>query len=155
MVAHLREGDTVVVWKLDRLGQSLRHLVNLVGSFNEMGVDFVSINNHIDTTSSQGRLMFNIFASFAEFERELISERTEAGLANARRHGRRGGWKPGLSKQAKIKAWAALKRSRDFNVPISQIQQELGLSKATYYRYLQWTEEEERSNGKIIAKASK
>ena len=143
MVAHLREGDTVVVWKLDRLGRSLRHLVNLVRSFKEMGVDFVSINDHIDTTSSQGRLMFNIFASFAEFERELISERTKAGLANARKHGRKGGRKPGLSKQAKIKAWAALKRSRDFNVPVSQIQQELGLSKATYYRYLQRAEEEE------------
>lgn len=155
MVAHLREGDTVVVWKLDRLGRSLRHLVNLVGSFKEIGVDFVSINDQIDTTSSQGRLMFNIFASFAEFERELISERTKAGLANARRHGRKGGRKPGLSKQAKIKAWAALRRSRDFNVSVSQIQLELGLSKATYYRYLQWAEEEERSNGKIIAKASK
>ena len=87
MVAQLRKGDVVVVWKLDRLGRSLRHLVNLVGSFKEMGVQFVSLNDNIDTTTSQGRLMFNLFATFAEFERELISERTKAGLANARAHG--------------------------------------------------------------------
>lgn len=88
--------------------------------------------------------MFNLFASFAEFEREMISERTKAGLANARKHGRKGGRKPGLSKESKVKAWTALKRLRDSDVPVSQIQLELGLSKATYYRYIQWAEEEER-----------
>ena len=148
MVNQLRVGDTVVVWKLDRLGRSLRHLVNLVGSFKDQGVDFVSINDNIDTTTSQGRLMFNLFASFAEFEREMISERTKAGLANARRHGRKGGRKPGLSKEGKIKAWAALKRVRDSDAPMSQIQKELGLSKATFYRYLKWAEEEEELNRK-------
>ena len=144
MISHLRKGDTVVVWKLDRLGRSLRHLVNLVGSFKDMGVDFVSINDNIDTTTSQGRLMFNLFASFAEFEREMISERTKAGLAHARKYGRKGGRKPGISKEGKIKAWAALKRTRDSDTPIAQIQKELGLSKATYYRYLQWAEGEEK-----------
>ena len=97
----------MVVWKLDRLGRSLKHLIDLVTSFRNKGVEFVSLNDNIDTTTVQGRLTFNIFASFAEFERELIRERTMAGLKAARKNGRFGGRKPGLSKENKIKAIAA------------------------------------------------
>ncbi|MDQ3395114.1 MAG: recombinase family protein, partial [Bacteroidota bacterium] len=136
MISHLRKDDVVVVWRLDRLGRSLRHLVNTVGMFKEMGVEFISINDSIDTTTSQGRLMFNLFASFAEFERELISERTKAGLEAAKARGRKGGRKPGLSQKNRVKAWVALKRKRDGEDP-ADIQKLVGLPRATYYRYIE------------------
>ena len=100
MLEHLRDGDILVVWKLDRLGRSLKHLIDLVTGFREKGIEFISLNDAIDTTTAQGRLTFNIFASFAEFERELIKERTMAGLQAARERGRVGGRKKGLSKEA-------------------------------------------------------
>ena len=143
MVGQLRKGDQVIVWKLDRLGRSLRHLVNLVNKFNEMGVQFVSLNDNIDTTTPQGRLMFNLFASFAEFERELISERTKAGLENARAKGRKGGRRPGLSTASQEKAWKVM-RLLDTRPDMSaqDIQKEVGISKGTYYRYIEWAKEE-------------
>nr|WP_082458797.1 recombinase family protein [Pedobacter sp. Leaf216] len=87
LLATLRKDDQVVVWKLDRLGRSLRDLVDLVAVFNEKGVNFVSLHDHIDTTTATGRFTFNIFASLAEFEREIIRERTKAGLVAARARG--------------------------------------------------------------------
>ncbi len=84
MVDSLRAGDTVVVWKLDRLGRSLKELIERISDFQLRGVGFVSLHDFIDTTTPQGRLVFNIFASLAEFEREIIRERTKAGLASAR-----------------------------------------------------------------------
>src|SRR3984957_5457725 len=90
----LREGDTLVVWKLDRLGRDLRHLVNTVHDLTERGVGFKVLTGHgaaIDTTSPSGKLVFGIFAALAEFERELIIERTKAGMAAARARGRNGG----------------------------------------------------------------
>jgi len=148
MLAQLRKDDQVVVWKLDRLGRSLRHLVNLVNKFHEIGVQFVSLNDNIDTTTAQGRLMFNLFASFAEFERELISERTKAGLENARAKGHKGGRKPGLSKESKMKAWNALHLLRTKpEMSVKDIQKELGISKGTYYRYIEWAEEDEKQLG--------
>lgn len=138
LVAHLRSGDVVVVWKLDRLGRSLRHLIDLVAQFREMEVDFVSLSDNIDTTTAQGRLIFNIFASFAEFERELISERTKAGLKAAREKGRVGGRKPGLTDEAKTKAWAAHQLYENGEMPISAILKQLSVSRATFYRYLEW-----------------
>jgi len=144
MYNQLRTGDVLIVWKLDRLGRSLRHLVNLIESFREKGVQFISLNDNIDTTSSQGRLMFNLFASFAEFEREIISERTRAGLEAARTRGRIGGRKKGLSKHAKMKAWSALKLHRENDMSVKEIQDYLGLSKATFYRYLDWAKENEK-----------
>lgn len=145
MLAQLRDGDQVVVWKLDRLGRSLRHLVNTVNKFKEMGVEFVSLNDNIDTSTSQGRLMFNLFASFSEFERELISERTKAGLANARAKGRKGGRKPGLSKEAQKNARNALYMLRyNPDMSVQDIQKELQISKGTYYRYIDWAEKEEK-----------
>lgn len=131
----LRKGDGVVVWKLDRLGRSARHLINLVTMFREKGVEFISINDNMDTTTVHGRLIFNIFASFAEFERELISERTKAGVAAARAKGCVGGRKPGLSKESQKTAYAALHLA-DQELPVSDILKQLNISKATYYRYL-------------------
>jgi DNA invertase Pin-like site-specific DNA recombinase len=138
LLAQLRKGDTVVVWKLDRLGRSLRHLIDLVALFKEKEVDFVSLNDSIDTTTIQGRLIFNIFASFAEFERELISERTKAGLRAAREKGRIGGRKPGLTKEAKTKAWAAYHLYQQQELSVSDILKQINVSRATFYRYLDW-----------------
>ncbi|MEP5610889.1 MAG: recombinase family protein [Cyclobacteriaceae bacterium] len=138
LLGHLRSGDVVVVWKLDRLGRSLRHLIDLVAQFGEMEVDFVSLSDNIDTTTAQGRLIFNIFASFAEFERELISERTKAGLKAAKERGRVGGRKPGLTDEAKTKAWAAHQLYENGEMPISSILKQLNVSRATLYRYLEW-----------------
>ncbi|HEY4787134.1 MAG TPA: recombinase family protein [Bacteroidales bacterium] len=143
MLNILRKGDSVVVWKLDRLGRSLRHLVDLISLFNEKGVEFVSLNDNIDTSSIQGRLIFNLFASFAEFERELIRERTMAGLKRARGNGRIGGKKKGLNEAARRKAYAALqltsennKKTREDKQSVNDIAKILGISKATFYRYL-------------------
>ncbi|MEP2025438.1 MAG: recombinase family protein [Reichenbachiella sp.] len=141
LLAHLRSGDVVFVWKLDRLGRSLRHLISLVAGFKEAGVDFVSLNDNIDTTTAQGRLIFNIFASFAEFERELISERTKAGLKAAREKGRVGGRKPGLSDDAQTKAWAAHQLYEQGQMPVADILTQLQVSRATFYRYLEWAKE--------------
>lgn len=107
LLTRLRAGDTLVVWKLDRLGRSLKDLVTLVTVFQEKGIHFVSLHDHLDTTSAQGRLMFNLFASLAEFERDIIQERTKAGLMAARARGRQGGRPRGLSKGALSKAQAA------------------------------------------------
>src|ERR1035437_4291470 len=115
MLSILRNGDIVVVWKLDRLGRSLRHLVDLMSLFKEKGVEFISLNDNIDTTTIQGRLIFNLFASFAEFERELIRDRTMAGLKRARENGRIGGKKKGLTEDAKKKAKAALSLTEENN----------------------------------------
>ncbi len=91
LLDHLRPGDVLVVWKLDRLGRSLRHLVELVKILEERKAGLRSLNDPIDTTTAQGRLVFNLFGSLAEFERELIVERTRAGLSAARARGRLGG----------------------------------------------------------------
>ncbi len=96
---YLRRGDTLVVWRLDRLGRSLRHLVETVTALQERGVGFRSIQESIDTTTSGGRLVFHVFCALAEFERDLIRERTHAGLAAARARGRLGGRKPALTPQ--------------------------------------------------------
>jgi DNA invertase Pin-like site-specific DNA recombinase len=143
MNAHLRKGDTVVVWKLDRLGRSLRHLINLVNDYKEHDIPLVSINDNIDTSTPQGRLIFNLFATFAEFERELVSERTKAGLKAARAKGHFAGRKPGLTTEAKKKAWAALHLSRDSQFSVSEILKQLSISKATYYRYVEWAKQDE------------
>ena len=99
-MASLRKGDTVYIYKLDRLGRSLKHLLDMVAELEFRGVGLVSLTDAINTTSAQGRLVFNLFASLAEFERELIRERTHAGLASARARDRVGGRQRGLSEQA-------------------------------------------------------
>ncbi len=132
----LREGDIVVVYKLDRLGRSLRHLVEIVSDFQENKVSFKSLNDPIDTTTSQGKLIFNIFASLAEFERDLIRERTRAGLDSARARGRLGGRPKGLSAEAEQKAIICESLYREGKHTVNNIARQLKLSKATLYKYL-------------------
>ncbi|MEY4504864.1 MAG: hypothetical protein RL154_1161 [Pseudomonadota bacterium] len=145
LINMLREGDKVVVWKLDRLGRSLSDLIKIVAGFKEKGVEFVSLQDNINTDTPQGRMMFNLFATFAEYEREIISERTKAGLARARALGRMPGRKAGLSKESKKKAYAAafMKEKRDKSD--KDIWEHLEISKATFYRYMKWIEEEKKS----------
>ncbi|HFN7150928.1 TPA: recombinase family protein [Pseudomonas aeruginosa] len=104
----LRDGDTLVVWRLDRLGRSLKELVAIISDLQESGVGFRSITEALDTTSTGGRLVFHIFAALAEFERSLIQERTRAGLSAARARGRQGGRRPKLSNKDAQKALAML-----------------------------------------------
>lgn len=132
----MHAGDVLVIWKLDRLGRSLRDLVNLVGTLMEKGIGLQSLQDPIDTTSSQGRLVFNIFASLAEFERDLIVERTRAGLNAARARGRRGGRPKGLSVTAQKKAIAAEALYKEGRLGVKAIAENLGISKATLYKYL-------------------
>ena len=131
----LRSGDVLVVWRLDRLGRSMRHLITLVEDLRSCDVGFRSLNEGaIDTTSASGELIFNIFSALAQFERRLIQERTKAGLAAARARGRCGG-RPRLeSEQAKVRA--AKKLSGDRSITIDDICKTLGISRSTYYRYL-------------------
>ena len=136
MTGQLREGDTVIVWKLDRLGRSLRDLVNLIEKFNAQGVGFLSLQDNIDTTTPTGKLTFHIFAALAEFERDIISERTKAGLAAARARGRKGGRPKGLSKKAQDKARLAASLYDEQELSISEICDHLYISKPTLYRYL-------------------
>jgi DNA invertase Pin-like site-specific DNA recombinase len=136
LLSRLRAGDVLVIWKLDRLGRSLKHLVTLTAELMEREVGLVSLNDPIDTTTPQGRLVFNIFASLAEFERELIRERTQAGLKAARARGRKGGRPKGLSKEAKQKAMAAETLYREGELSVQAICDQLGITKPTLYAYL-------------------
>jgi DNA invertase Pin-like site-specific DNA recombinase len=136
LLRQLRAGDVLVIWKLDRMGRSLKHLVELVGNLMERKVGLLSLNDPIDTTNAQGRLVFNLFASLAEFERELIRERTQAGLTAARARGRVGGRPKGLSPQAEATALAAETLYRERKLSVAAIAQKLHLSKSTLYSYL-------------------
>lgn len=136
LVNNLRPGDVIVVWKLDRLGRSLKHLVELINQFLQQEVGLRSLNDHIDTTTPQGRLIFNVFASLAEFERDLIQERTTAGLAAARARGRLGGKPKGLSKHAESIACAAETLYKEGKLTVSEIILQLGIARATFYNYL-------------------
>jgi DNA invertase Pin-like site-specific DNA recombinase len=132
----LRPGDTLVVWKLDRLGRDLRYLVNLVHDLNEQEIGLKVLSGQgaaIDTTAAAGKLVFGIFAALAEFERELIAERTRAGLAAARARGRQGG-RPYKMTPAKLRlAMAAMSRS---DTRVGELCRELGITKQTLYRHV-------------------
>lgn len=136
LLADLRQGDVLVIWKLDRLGRSLRHLVELATALLEKGVGLKSINDPIDTTTSSGRLTFNLFACLSEFERDLIRERTQAGLTAARARGRLGGRPKGLSPEAQKTAWAAETLYRERSLSVREIADKLGIAKSTLYEYL-------------------
>ena len=136
MIKHLRKGDLVVVWKLDRLGRSLRDLVNLISKFQDAGVEFQSLQDNIDTTTPAGKLAFHMFAALAEFERDIISSRTKAGLEAARARGRKGGRPKGLSKKAQDKARLAESLYKEKQRSIAEICEHLDISKPTLYRYL-------------------
>jgi DNA invertase Pin-like site-specific DNA recombinase len=132
LLGQLRAGDVLVIWKLDRVGRSLKHLVELVGNLMERKVGLLSLNDPIDTTSPQGRLVFHLFASLVEFERELIRERTNAGLTAARSRGRVVGRPKGLSPQAEATALAAKTLYRERKLSAAAIAQRLHLSKSTF-----------------------
>ena len=129
----LREGDTLVVWRLDRFGRSLKDLVQKMETVEEKGVDFVSLTEGIDTTTAQGRLTFHIFGALAEFERELAHERTMAGLKAARERGRTGGRPPKLDEED-IPQIQSLMQNPD--VSTKRICERFEISKATLYRYV-------------------
>ncbi|ABM10379.1 resolvase, N terminal domain (plasmid) [Paenarthrobacter aurescens TC1] len=137
----LRHGDTLVVWKLDRLGRDLRHLVNVVHDLTERGIGLKVLTGQgaaIDTTTASGKLVFGIFAALAEFERELISERTIAGLAAARARGRNGG-RPYKMTPAKLRlAMASMGRPE---TKVSDLCTELGITRQTLYRHVSPTGE--------------
>lgn len=130
---HLRPGDTLVVWKLDRLGRSLRHLIDTVRQLENRGVGLRSLGESIDTTTPSGRLIFHVFGALAEFERDLIRERTQAGLEAARARGRRGG-RPLVMTAEKVKLARRMYDSREHT--IAAIATTLGVSRASIYRSL-------------------
>jgi DNA invertase Pin-like site-specific DNA recombinase len=131
----LEAGDILVVWRLDRLGRSMRHLITIVEDLRDRGIGFRSLQEGaIDTTSASGELIFNIFSALAQFERRLIQERTKAGLAVARARGRIGGRPRIEPEQAKV--LAAKKLASDELLSISDVCRILKVSRSTYYRYL-------------------
>jgi DNA invertase Pin-like site-specific DNA recombinase len=131
----IKKGDTLMVWRLDRLGRSMQHLVNAVADLKKRGVGFKSLRDGvIDTNSASGELVFNIFAALAQFERELIRERTMAGLSAARARGRLGGRKPIAPDNPKVRT--AKKLHADKSISIRDICNTLKISRATLYRYL-------------------
>jgi DNA invertase Pin-like site-specific DNA recombinase len=141
LLKNLRPGDQIVVWKLDRLGRSLRDLVDLVALFHDQEMNFVSLHDHINTTTATGRFTFNIFASLAEFEREIIRERTKAGLDAARARGRKGGRPKGLSPENLQLALTALDLHDTGKYAISEIAKRLQMPIATCYRYIKYVKE--------------
>jgi len=135
----LRQGDSIVVWRLDRLGRSLKHLLELVGEFEQRGVDFQSLHERIDTSSPTGELIFHLFGALSEFERNLIRERTKAGLEAARARGRLGGRPKKLNYERHARA-KSLYAETDGNGAkkwsIDAICEMLSISRPTLYKYL-------------------
>ena len=129
----LRAGDALVVWKLDRIGRSLAHVVELVGALQARGIGLKVLTGGIDTTSATGRLVFGIFATLSEFERDLIHERTMAGLAAARARGRTGG-RPRLMTRAKLRTAMAMMADR--SNAAAEVAEQLGISTSTLYAYV-------------------
>lgn len=134
LLKYARPGDTVVVWRLDRLGRSLRHLVELIAQLQAREVGFKSLQENIDTTTASGKLFLHIFAALAEFEREINRDRTLAGLKAAADRGRKGG-RPRLMDQNKIQLAKTLHKEK--SIPVEEICRTLGVSKGTLYRNLQ------------------
>lgn len=130
---YLRAGDTLVVWRLDRLGRSVRHLIDTVNALADRGIGFHSVSEAMDTTTPTGALLFHIFGAIAQFERDLIRERTMAGLAAARARGRLGGRRPKLSDR-QIAVARKMYDSREHTV--QQIADTLRVSRGTVYRHL-------------------
>lgn len=146
----LRSGDTLLVWKLDRLGRDLRHLVNIVHDLTERNVGLKVLTGQgaaIDTTTASGKLVFGIFAALAEFERELISERTKAGLESARARGRKGG-RPYKMTRAKVRLAMASMGEPGTNV--GDLCKELGVTRQTLYRHVSPTGELRTDGAKLL-----
>lgn len=134
-LSHLRAGDTLVVWRLDRLGRSLKHLIETVQALEQRGVGFKSLTEQIDTTTPGGTLIFHVFGALAQFERALIVERTQAGLAAARARGRQGGRPRGATRYDPKKLALAQQLATDPQRSITEICQTLGIARTTFYRY--------------------
>jgi DNA invertase Pin-like site-specific DNA recombinase len=130
-LAALKKGDCLIVWKLDRLGRSVRHLVELSARFKEQGIDLRSVSDGIDTSTATGRFFFHVMSAFAEMERELIRERTNAGLAAAKDRGRLGG-RPKAMTSGKLEAAEKLLSG---GMPIGDVARSLDVSVPTIYRY--------------------
>jgi DNA invertase Pin-like site-specific DNA recombinase len=139
----LRKGDVLIVWRLDRLGRSIRDLIDWVNLLEDEGIGFKSLQESIDTTTSSGKLIFHIFAALAEFERNLIRERTNAGLAAARARGKLGGRKKSLSANEQRRAVEMYKRK---NHTVQQICKMMNITKPTLYAYIK--EEQASQNTK-------
>ena len=137
----LRKGDVLIVWRLDRLGRSIRDLIDWVNHLEEEGIGFKSLQESIDTTTSSGKLVFHIFAALAEFERNLIRERTNAGLAAARARGRLGGRKKSLNAKERKRLVEMYQRK---NQTVKQICEMMNITKPTLYAYIR----EEQANQK-------
>lgn len=135
---YLREGDTLVVWKLDRLGRSIQHLIQTVKALSDRKIGFRSLQENIDTTTSGGKLIFHIFSALAEFERDLIKERTEAGLKAARARGRMGGRPPALDNRQISKM---MKMYEDGNNTVTEICKIYDISRPSFYTYLKRVKE--------------
>ena len=133
LLCQVRPGDTVVVWRLDRLGRSLRHLIEVVADLERRGVAFISLTESIDTSTPGGKLVFHLFGALAEFERDLIRERTLAGLAAARARGRTGG-RPTVWTPEKQRTAQPMHHAGEDVVSIARV---LGVSRASVYRLLQ------------------
>jgi len=146
-IAYARKGDTIVVWKLDRFGRSLVDLVQTVNELRDRHVGFRSLHESIDTTTSGGRLIFHVFSALAEFERDLIRDRTMAGLAAARARGRKGGRPPVLDEKQRVLLFSLAK---DRTSSPAVICATLGISRSSFYRYLG----EEISKPRITATAA-
>lgn len=130
---YMRDGDTLVVWKLDRLARSMKQLIETVEGLEEVGVGFRSLTEAIDTTTAGGKLVFHVFGALAEFERSIIRERTRAGLDAARARGRKGGRPPKL-KDSDLKAARAM--LADKSITVEEVAKHLRVSPATLYRHL-------------------
>lgn len=149
---HLRPGDALVVWKLDRIGRSLKHVVELVDGLQKRGIGLKVLTGGIDTTSSTGRLVFGIFATLAEFERDLIKERTMAGLVAARARGRAGG-RPRLMTRAKLRTAMAMMAER--SNAATDVAEQLGISLSTLYAYVDGTGQAKPRARKLLAAAGR
>jgi DNA invertase Pin-like site-specific DNA recombinase len=143
-LTYVRKGDTLVVWRLDRLGRSLPHLISTMTDLEELGIGFKSLTENIDTTTSGGKLIFHIFGALAEFERNLIRERTTAGLLAARARGKKGG-RPKALTDRQISIAHSLYADR--KASIQEICRTLKISRATLYRYIKSRERDQQSSG--------
>lgn len=137
-LSYLRSGDTFVVWKLDRAGRSLPHLIDLLKNLQERGIEFLSLTEQIDTTTPGGKLIFHLMGALAEFERDLIRERTNAGLAAAKARGRIGGRPRKLKTNGKVALARQMFADQSHSIP--EICSTLGISRATLYRYVKEAE---------------
>ena len=147
----IQPGDTLLIYRLDRLGRSLRDLVNLIEELTTRNVILKSLSENIDTSSASGKLIVHIFASMADFERNLISERTNIGLSAARARGRQGGRPKGIPAASHSKAKVALKLYREKQMRVADICKTLGYkSPNTFYRHIEWAKEQEPENQQTL-----